>query len=76
MQYKGLNLYMFETSGIEYCEGCDIISAKVIAETEDEARNILFEELISEKWLDKTIAQCVEIYSLDRSKIIDYEYDL
>ncbi len=71
-----MNLYEFETSGIEHCEGCDIISAKVVAETEDEARNILFEGLVSEKWLDKTVARCVEIYSLDKPQIIDYKYDL
>lgn len=71
-----MNLYMFETSGIEHCEGCDIISAKVIAESEDEARKILAEELVSEKWLDIYSARCIEIYSLDRPKIIDYEYDM
>jgi len=71
-----MNLYMFETSGIEHCEGCDIISAEVIAESEDEARNILFQEFSSEKWLDKEIAQCVEIISLNQSKIINFEYDM
>ena len=67
---------MFETSGICHNEGCNIVSAEVIAETEDEARNILFQEFDSEKWLDKEMAQCVEIISLNQSKIINFEYDM
>ena len=71
-----MNLYEFETSGIEHCEGCDIISAKVVAETENEARKILAEELKSEKWLDVFSARCVEEWSLDKPRILDYQYDM
>lgn len=71
-----MNLYMFETNGIYHNEDCNIVSAEVIVETEGEARNILFQEFDSEKWLDKEIAQCVEIISLNQSKIINFEYDM
>ena len=64
----------------EYYMGSDKKEASsyhtIEAETEDEARNILFEEFDSEQWLDKEIAQCVEIISLNQSKSINFEYDM
>ena len=71
-----MNLYMFETDGICHDDGCDIISAKVAAESEDETRNILCSEFGSEQWLDKEIAKCTDMGRLNESRIISFEYDM
>lgn len=71
-----MNLYEFETDGICNDGGCDIISAKVAAKSEDEARNILYSELGSEQWLDKETAKCTDMGILNESRIISFEYDM
>lgn len=71
-----MNLYEFETTGISDCEGKNIISVSVVAETEIEARETLDETFKSEKCFDIFSAKCVETYLLDKPQIIHYKYDM